>query len=154
MSDRAEICEYCKAVYRAEHEEAGREALKSFCNKWNSAYPKAVKSLVENPYMFTFYSFQQSIWRSIYSTNLIESFNKQIKKYTKRKEQFPHEDALEKFLISQFEGYNQRFATRCHIGFDLARSELQKRFKSQDWFNVYKKGCFHLHINLDATNFS
>ncbi|MDE8563246.1 transposase [Anoxybacillus rupiensis] len=64
------------------------------------------------------------------STNLIESFNKQIKKYTKRKEQFPHEEALEKFLVSQFEDYNQRFATRCHIGFDQARTELQAMFKS------------------------
>ncbi|WP_397376475.1 transposase [Paenibacillus sp. MER 180] len=40
-------------------------------------------------------------------TNLIESFNKQTKKCTKRKEQFPHEEALEKFLVSQFESYNQ-----------------------------------------------
>ena len=132
VADRAEICEDFKTVYRAEHEQAGRESLKSFCDKWKSAYPKAVKALVENPYIFTFYSFPQSIWRSIYSTNLIESFNKQIKKYTKRKEQFPHEAALEKFLVSQFESYNQRFATRCHIGFDQARAELQMMFKSQD----------------------
>ncbi|AZK48853.1 hypothetical protein EIM92_04115 [Paenibacillus lentus] len=32
------------------------------------------------PHIFTFYSFPEPIWRSIYSTNLIESFNKQIKK--------------------------------------------------------------------------
>ncbi len=70
--------------------------------------------------------------RSIYSTNLIESFNKQIKKYTKRKEQFPHEKALEKFLVAQFEDYNQRFATRCHIGFDQARAELQAMFITKD----------------------
>ncbi|WP_268627152.1 transposase [Paenibacillus alvei] len=40
--------------------------------------------------------FPNPIWKSIYSTNLIESFNKQIKEYTKRKEQFPHEEALKK----------------------------------------------------------
>jgi transposase-like protein len=56
---------------------------------------------------------------------LIESFNKQIKKYTKRKEQFPNEEALEKFLVSQFKGFNQRFMTRCHIGFNEAYAELQ-----------------------------
>ena len=44
-----------------------------------------------------------------YSTNLIESFNKQIKKYTKRKEQFPNEESLERFLVTQFEDYNQHF---------------------------------------------
>ncbi|MFZ4908741.1 transposase [Enterococcus thailandicus] len=34
------------------------------------------------------YNFPPSIRRTIYSTNLIEGFNKQLKKYTKRKEQF------------------------------------------------------------------
>ncbi len=128
VSDRGEICDDFKSVYRAEDEKAGREALKTFCDKWKPVYPKVVKSLKENEYLFTFYSFPKSIWRSIYSTNLIESFNKQIKKYTKRKEQFPNEEALEKFLVSQFEGYNQRFTTRCHIGFDQAHAELQEMF--------------------------
>lgn len=62
-------------------------------------------------------------------TNLIESFNKQIKKYTKRKEQFPNEESMERFLVSQFEDYNQRFATRCHIGFKKARAALVAMFE-------------------------
>ncbi|CAM3055609.1 Mutator family transposase [Paenibacillus sediminis] len=132
VSDRAEICEDFKSVYRAEDEQSGRAALETFCDKWKTSYPKVIKSLRENPYIFTFYSFPKPIWRSIYSTNLIESFNKQIKKYTKRKEQFPHEEALEKFLVSQFESYNQRFATRCHIGFDQARVELQAMFANNN----------------------
>jgi len=41
--------------------------------------------------------------------NLIKSFKKQIKKYTNRKEQFPHEEALEKFLASQFEKLQPTF---------------------------------------------
>lgn len=118
VTDRLEICNDFKTVYRAENEEQGKAALQQFCTKWKSSYPKVVKSLEENPYIFTFYSFSAPIWKRIYSTNLIESFNKQIKKYTKRKEQLPHEEALEKFLVAQFEGYNQRFATRCHTGFD------------------------------------
>ena len=128
VSDRKDICEDFKSVYRADDEESGREAFQAFCDKWTSKYPKVTSSLQGNPYIFTFFSFPRSIWRSIYSTNLIESFNKQIKKYTKRKEQFPHEAALEKFLVSQFEGYNHRFASRCHIGFDLARADLEAMF--------------------------
>lgn len=128
VSDRGEICDDFKSVYRADDEQTGRVALKDFCEKWKPVYPKVVKSLKENEYLFTFYSFPKSIWRSIYSTNLIESLNKQIKKYTKRKEQFPNEEALEKFLVSQFEAYNQRFTTRCHIGFDQAHAELQEMF--------------------------
>ena len=132
VADRAEICGDFKSVYRAESAEAGQKALEAFCSKWQSAYPKVTKPLAENPYIFTFYRFPRSIWRSLYSTNLIESFNKQIKKYTKRKEQFPNEEALERFLVSQFEEYNQRFAVRCHIGFDQARAELAAMFKSTE----------------------
>ncbi|MBU6146171.1 MAG: transposase [Paenibacillaceae bacterium] len=64
------------------------------------------------------------------STNLIESFNKQIKKYTNRKEQFPHEQALEKIFFSRFASYNQCFATRCHNGFDQARAALLAMFST------------------------
>jgi len=129
VSDRAEICDDFKTVYRAESRELGEEALKTFVAKWKIAYPKVTKSLESNPFIFTFYDFPKSIWRSIYSTNLIESFNKKVKKYSKRKEQFPNEDSLDRFLVSQFEIYNQNFSTRCHIGFDKARAELAEMFK-------------------------
>ncbi|MBU0906038.1 MAG: IS256 family transposase [Firmicutes bacterium] len=129
VTDRLEICEDFKSVYRSENRELGGKALEDFVKKWKSAYPKVTKSLMENSYIFTFYSFPKSIWRSIYSTNLIESFNKQIKKYSKRKEQFPNEESLERFLVSQFDIYNQKFSTRCHLGFDQARAELAAMFK-------------------------
>jgi transposase-like protein len=129
-SDRDEVCKDFRSVYQSDGEEAGKAALESFCTKWGTAYPKVTKSLKENPHIFTFYGFPKSIWKSIYSTNLIESFNKQIKKYTNRKEQFPHEQALEKFLVSRFESYNQRFATRCHNGFDQARTDLLAMFST------------------------
>ncbi len=90
---------------------------------------KVTKGLLDNPYLLTFYQFPKAIWRSIYSTNLIESFNKQIKKYTKRKEQFPNEESLERFLVTQLEDYNQRFVTHCPIGFNQARAKLEEIFE-------------------------
>ncbi len=97
------ICDDFKAVYRVDDREAGEQDLQDFCKKWQSSYSKITKSLIENPYLVTFYNFPESLRRSIYSTNLIESFNKQMKKYTKRKEQFPNEEALERFFVTQFE---------------------------------------------------
>ncbi|WP_431606168.1 transposase, partial [Enterococcus faecium] len=58
--------------------------------------------------------------RTIYSTNLIESFNKQIKKYSHRKEQFQNEESMERFLVSSFDTYNQKFLGRSHKGFQQA----------------------------------
>ncbi|WP_368485981.1 transposase [Niallia circulans] len=95
-----------KSVYSAESFEVGQQAPHSFGEKWKYTYLKVTKPLLNNPYLFTFYSFPKPIWRSIYSTNLIGAFNKQIKKYSKRKEQFPNEESLERFLISQVHQYN------------------------------------------------
>ena len=89
-----------EAVYIAVgiREDGSKEVLTYTIAPTESA--KVTKSLLDNPYIFTFYSFPKSIWRSIYSTNLIESFNKQITNYSKRKEQFPNEESLEIFLVS------------------------------------------------------
>ncbi len=95
----------------------GQQALHWFIEKWKYMYHKVTKPLLNTPYLFTFYSFPKSIWRSIYSTNLIESFNKQIMKYSKCKEQSPNEESLERFLVSQFDQYNQCFATRCILSY-------------------------------------
>ncbi len=45
VSDRAEVCEDFKSVYRSDDEEAGKAALATFCDKWKTAYPRVVKSL-------------------------------------------------------------------------------------------------------------
>lgn len=51
---------------------------------------------------------------SIYTTNLIEGLNKQLKRDTKRKERFPNEDSLDRFVCMKFLDYNQRFSVRIH----------------------------------------
>ena len=84
--------------------------------------------LLMNPAILTFYNFPSSIRRTIYSTNLIEGFNKQLKKYTKRKEQFPNEESLERFLVSQFNNYNQKFWGRTHKGFKEIEGTLESMF--------------------------
>lgn len=73
----------------------------------------------------------------------MESFNKQIKKYIKRIEQFPNEEASERFLVSQFEKYNQCFAVRCPTSFDQIRAELV--YKKKD-FIIYTKSLTFPYI--------
>jgi transposase-like protein len=61
-------------------------------------------------------------------TNLIESFNKQIKRYSRRKEQFQNEESLERFLVSIFDTYNQKFLNRSHKGFQQVTDTLVSMF--------------------------
>ncbi|MFW7364843.1 IS256 family transposase, partial [Vagococcus fluvialis] len=116
VSDRQEVCNDFKLVYQAASKEEAMNQISFMIDKWKKQYPRVVKLLM-NPAILTFYNFPPSIRRTIYSTNLIEGFNKQLKKYTKRKEQFPNEESLERFLVSQFNNYNQKFLCRIHKGF-------------------------------------
>lgn len=58
-----------------------------------------------------------SVRSSIYTTNLIEGFNKLLKKKVKQKEQFCTEESMEKLLVSQFEKYNEKYMNLVHRGF-------------------------------------
>lgn len=127
VSDRQEICSDFKLVYQASSKEEANNQIRFMIDKWKKQYPRVVKLLM-NPAILSFYNFPPSIRRTIYSTNLIEGFNKQLKKYTKRKEQFPNEESLERFLVSQFNNYNQKFLCRVHKGFKEIHDTLESMF--------------------------
>ena len=127
VSDRQEVCNDFKLVYQAASKEEAMNQISFMIDKWKKQYPRGVKLLM-NPAILTFYNFPPSIRRTIYSTNLIEGFNKQLKKYTKRKEQFPNEESLERFLVSQFNNYNQKFLCRIHKGFKEIQDTLESMF--------------------------
>ncbi|WP_426288635.1 IS256 family transposase [Enterococcus durans] len=127
VSDRQEVCNDFKLVYQAASKEEAMNQISFMIDKWKKQYPRVV-NLLMNPAILTFYNFPPSIRRTIYSTNLIEGFNKQLKKYTKRKEQFPNEESLERFLVSQFNNYNQKFLCRIHKGFKEIQDTLESMF--------------------------
>nr|BBI39373.1 IS256 family transposase [Enterococcus faecium] len=130
VKDRKEICDDFKAVYQANSKkEEANTFLSGMIEKWKkNYYPKVTQSLIENQDLLTFYDFPPSIRRTIYSTNLIESFNKQIKRYSRRKEQFQNEESLERFLVSIFDTYNQKFLNRSHKGFQQVTDTLVSMF--------------------------
>lgn len=130
MKDRAAILDDFKAVYQAKDREEAVKALENMQNNWGKSYPRVIESVLNHQQLLTFYDFPASIRRSIYSTNLIEAFNKEIKRYVKRKEQFPNEESLERFLVTRFLEYNHKFSLRCHRGFEKAKSELIQMFET------------------------
>lgn len=91
-------------------------------------YPKEIKRLVENPYLFSFMVFPKTIRRSIYSTKLIESQNKRLKSHTSHKEQSPNQESKECSLVTQYASYNNQFGQKSHTGFSEAESELLNMF--------------------------
>ena len=128
VKDRTEVLTDLKNVYTQDTLEAAEEKLDSLIQTWDKRYPKVTALLKNNPSLFTFLSFPKEIRASIYTTNLIEGFNKHLKRYTKRKEQFPNEDSLMRFIGTYAGDYNQRFQMRIHKGFKLVTAELNDMF--------------------------
>ena len=99
--------------------------LNEFIQTWGVTYPKLIEQLRRKKNLFSFMHFPMEIWASPYTNNLSESFKKHLKKRTKVKEQFPHEDSLEKMVYCYVAEYQARFGQRIHKGFGKVSFELR-----------------------------
>ena len=126
--DKGVVLNDLKEVYQAKSKNDAYTQLEAFRAKFEKHYPKAVQVLNNTKSLLSFYNFPQSIQRSIYTTNLIENLNKQLKRQTKKKEQFPNEESLDRFICSLFINMNQKFQTRIHKGFNKSEYELENYF--------------------------
>ena len=97
--DRKAFCADMREMYTAPNEEAGLAALQRFEDKWGGRYGYAIKSWKENwPELSTFFKYPPEIRRMIYTTNIIENFNRRIRQRTKNKSSFPTDESLFKML--------------------------------------------------------
>ena len=88
-----------KAVYAAVDESSALDALDAFAQRWDKKYPKISQSWRDNwVHLSTYFKYPQEVRRLIYTTNAIESFNRQLRKVTKSKSVFPTDDSLLKML--------------------------------------------------------
>ena len=97
--DRREFINDLKPVYKSATENEALNALESLENKWSGKYRFAVKSWRDNwNELSTMFKYTPEIRRLIYTTNAIESFNRQLRKATKTKSAFVSDDAAMKLL--------------------------------------------------------
>lgn len=117
VADRKQIATDFKQVYKSRDKKTAQKELDSFIGKWGKKYPSISKSLISNQHLFTFYDYPESVRSTIYTTNLIEGNNKQLKRNFKKKEQFPNEQSQEKYLVCEFNKYNEKHMNHVHRGF-------------------------------------
>jgi transposase-like protein len=95
--DKKEFVTDLKAVYAAPNQEAAANALDEFEAKWGKKYGYAVQSWRTNWEDLTHYfHFPPEIRHIIYTTNVIESLNSGIRKYTRSKNIFPDDSSAMK----------------------------------------------------------
>ena len=92
--ERKDFVADLKEIYGAINLNTAEDALQRFEQKWNNKYSYAVKSWKENWVNLTHYfDYPNEIRHIIYTTNVIESLNSTIRKYTKIKTVFPDDNA-------------------------------------------------------------
>lgn len=97
--DVKKITSALKPIYTASSEEAGQEELNQFEAAWGEKYPLIVRSWRQNwSEIATFFQYPPEIRKIIYTTNIIESYHRQLRKVTKGKSIFPSDEALLKML--------------------------------------------------------
>jgi putative transposase len=98
-TDRKKVAADLKPVYTAVDESAALEALEQVREEWGRQYPGLV-AVFENAWeqFIPFLDFDQDIRRVIYTTNAIESMNRNLRKLVKTSGHFPSDDAAMKLL--------------------------------------------------------
>ena len=112
-----------KIVYGAVDEPAALDALDDFDTKWSHKYPKIALSWRTNwANLATYFKYPQEVRTLIYTTNVIENFNRGLRKVTKAKAIFPTDDALLKMLY-------------------LAMMDITKKWtgRRRDWGTIYSQ---------------
>jgi putative transposase len=97
--DRKAICADLKKVYGAVNLDDAEYALEEFREKWNSKYPAILRSWDNNwTELTTFFQYPGEIRHLIYTTNAVEAYHRQLRKFTKTKAIFPTDDSIRKVV--------------------------------------------------------
>lgn len=88
-----------RAIYTSPSESGALEELDRFEDVWGRKYPLIIKSWRNNwSELSTFFKYPPDIRKIIYTTNIIESYHRQLRKVTKGKSIFPSDESLLKML--------------------------------------------------------
>lgn len=113
--DVKKITAALKPIYTASSETAAREELDRFEQSWGTKYPLIVRSWQNNwAEISTFFKYPPEIRKIIYTTNVIESYHRQLRKVTKAKSIFPTDDALLKMLYLATQDVLRKWTGRIH----------------------------------------
>jgi Transposase and inactivated derivatives len=130
---RKEFCRDLKAIYTAPTEDMALMELENLRAKWGHLYSISISSWENNwDELSTFFKYPEGIRRIIYTTNAMESYNRQLRKVTKSKSIFPSDESLIKMLY-------------------LATQDITKKWTQnmRNWALVLAQLSIHFEDRLD-----
>lgn len=117
-----------KLVYRASSKDLAEHHLLELGEKWGKKYPAVMKSWNDNwENLSQYFKYPEELRRIIYTTNIVEGFHRQIRKYTKNKGAFTSENALLKLIYCACQKVLEKWNQPMH-NWALIISQLQIYF--------------------------
>jgi transposase-like protein len=97
--NQKEFLKDLKTVYQAPTQEVALANLGALDDKWGKTYPMVLNSWIKNfENLSQYFKYAEPIRKMIYTTNIIEGYNRQLRKVTKNRAIFPTDDALLKLM--------------------------------------------------------
>jgi putative transposase len=109
-TDKKAVAADLKKIYSASTVELAAEHLDDFELTWGDKYPAIVRSWRGNwNRIIPFFDYPKEIRKVIYTTNIIESLNRTLRKAVKNRGHFPTEDAVMKVLYLDIKGVSKKW---------------------------------------------
>lgn len=108
--DYKAVCRDLKAIYQSPTEAQARQALAAFGEQWDGKYCQIAKTWERHwPNLITLFDYPPDIRKAIYTTNAIESLNSVIRKSTRQRKIFPHDESAKKVVFLAIRSASQKW---------------------------------------------
>lgn len=135
--NQKEFLKDLKEVYQASSKDIAEFNLLKLDEKWGDKYPMVIKSWQSNwEHLSHYFQYSGEIRKLIYTTNPIEGFHRQVRKFTKTKGAFTSEMALFKLVYCACQKIAEKWT-----------APLQNWALTISQLHVYFEGRLNLSIN-------
>lgn len=108
--ERKQVANDLKQIYQSVTEEEALLALEQFENQWDDKFPNIGRSWRKNwDNLAILFQYPQAIRKVIYTTNAIESLNSVIRKATKNRKIFSHDNSAFKIIFLAIESASKKW---------------------------------------------
>lgn len=129
--DKKAFMKDLKEVYKAPTEDLALAQLDNLKEKWGSNYGMVIDSWYNNwNNLDTFFKFSPQIRKLIYTTNVLEGFNRQVRKFTKVRTIFPTDESLNKCVYLATMEIMEKWTQPIH-NWGTTLAELSLHFEEQ-----------------------
>ena len=129
--DKKAFMKDLKEVYKAPTEDLALAQLDNLKEKWGSNYGMVIDSWYNNwNNLDTFFKFSPQIRKLIYTTNVLEGFNRQVRKFTKVRTIFPTDESLNKCVYLATMEIMEKWTQHIH-NWGTTLAELSLYFEEQ-----------------------